>query len=137
MVVFNEAKRGYNKEQVNEYIQTLNSEYEKLTEEYQVLLNETEEEKRNDEYTEEENRNDEYKEVISSAIIKAEMASKQIIADAQFEAKVIIHEANQEIQKINNTKQTILREVEHLSNKLQEALNEKRQATKEQEEDEG
>ena len=40
MVDFKEAKKGYSKEQVDAYIQTLNSEYTKLTEEYRSLLNE-------------------------------------------------------------------------------------------------
>ena len=114
MINFTKERNGYSKEQVDAYIKTLNDEYVKVTEEYQKLLEETEEQKKDTSYTE----------AIAAALINAEISGKQIIADAQLEAKQIIYEANQEKNRIGHTKQTVLGEIKSLSTKLGMILSE-------------
>ena len=114
MIKFDEEKKGYDKAQVDGYIKTLNDEYLKLTDEYQKLMAEVEEEK----------NDTSHKEAIASAFIKAEISGKQIIADAEVEAKRMVYEANQEIGQINRAKQTVLEEIKNLSSKLRSILSE-------------
>ena len=152
MVDFKEERKGYSKEQVKVYVKMLNDEYQKLTEEYQNLAEEHQEltqEHQNlaaeyQELTQEhQNLADEsqkltqeneslletnsepdtsYTEAIASTLIKAEIAGKQILSDAQAQAKGLIYDAEQEISRINRTKKVALEEIRSLSNELQSYL---------------
>jgi Cell division initiation protein len=108
MVNFEEVKRGYNKEQVDNYIKIINGEYEKLLVEYQELKGKSKEDPKDISYND----------AIASALINAEISGKQVVAKAQLEAKRITTEANIEANKINEKKQKVLEEVAKLSKML-------------------
>ena len=105
---FKEEKRGYCKEQVDAYIKTINSEYEKLSEEYQSLLAENEEEK-NDTSN---------KDAIASALINAQLSGKQIVDEANIRARLIVEQAGRDAEHISNHKQAALSDIKKLSAKL-------------------
>ena len=113
MVKFEEVKKGYNKEQVDAYIKTINDEYQKVLAEYQTLEDELEEAK------EDTSRKD----AIASALINAEISGKQVVARAQLEAKRIIIEAEREVSKITEEKKSVLEQVDKLSKMLNYILN--------------
>ena len=126
MVKFDEEKRGYNKVQVDSYIKIINNEYEKLTEEYQTLIDELESKKVDVSYSD----------AIASVLIKAELSGRQIMTAAESEAKVTIIEAEQEVERIRQAKQTVLEEINDLSAKLLGVLSEERQIAEDEGDDE-
>lgn len=115
MIKFEEAKRGYNKEQVDGYIETINAEYQKLLTEYKALEDELEETENNTSHNE----------AIASALINAEISKKQIIAKAQFDAKRIIKDANCKIEELSMKRNIILDEIEKLSKILNDILDDR------------
>ena len=122
MVNFGEEKRGYNKVQVDGYIKTINDEYEKLTEEYQALADELEAKKADDSYAD----------AIASVLINAELSSRQIVTTAEYKAKEAVVKANQDVERILQTKKTVLEEIDQLSTKLLEILSEDKQIAKDE-----
>ena len=108
MAKFEEARKGYNKEQVDVYIQTLADEYEKVLAENKALEDELDEAKNDNSHNE----------AIASAIISAELASKQIIANAKAEANRISAEANHSIDEVNRKKEVAHEEIKQLVNRL-------------------
>lgn len=124
MIQFEEAKKGYKKEQVEEYIGTVSSEYEKLHEELKSARVEIGELKEKAESLEKDIQyfnSPEYatqQKVISSAIVSAEISGQQIIEEARKEASNIEEEARQEFATILNDKQKALTELGELREKL-------------------
>ena len=108
MAKFDEVRKGYNKEQVDEYIKTLADEYEKILAENKEL-EETLGETKND---------NSHNEAIASALISAELASKQIIANAKAEANRISAEVNHSIDEVNRKKEVAYEEIKQLVNRL-------------------
>ena len=106
---FDEAKRGYSKEQVDAYIKIVSDEYQKLLEEHQEL-----ETKINEDMS--------YSEAIAAALINAELYGKQIIASAKIEAKRINSEAKQEVKNLNNKKEIAMEEMRILSEQIQAVI---------------
>ena len=113
MVKFEDAKKGYNKKQVDTYIETINDEYQKVLAEYQAL----------EEKMEESKSDTSHNDVIAAALINAEIAGKQVVANAHLEAKRITGEASGDIEKILKKKESVLREVEKLSDMLIAVIN--------------
>ena len=112
MVKFEDAKKGYNKEQVDSYIKTINDEYQKVLAEYQALEEEVEEAKNDTSHND----------AIAAALINAEIAGKQIIANANLEAKRVTSEATREVGRITKKKTTVLNEVKELTKMLTAVL---------------
>jgi len=112
MIKFEEVRKGYNKEQVDAYIKTINDEYQKVLAEYQALEDEIEEAK----------EDTSKKDAIASALINAEISGKQVVVRAQLEAKRIIVEAEREVSKITEEKKSVLGEVDKLSKMLSYVL---------------
>ena len=119
MVEFKEERKGYNKEQVSEYIKMLNGEYQKMIDEYQKLEEEHQDLQAKMKSKEQDTS---YTEAIASTLVKAEMSGKQIIADAQIEAKSILYQAEQKVNNINSAKQMALEDINALYGKLQSIL---------------
>ena len=113
MIKFEEVRRGYDKEQVEEYIKTINGEYQKVLEDYQALVEEMEETQKDTSKSE----------AIASALINAEIAGKQIVANAQLEAKRVTSEATREVNKITKKKNSVLKDVDKLSKMLTAVMN--------------
>ena len=109
MIKFEEVKKGYKKEQVDAYIETVAEEYQKLLEEHQKL-----EEKVNEDKS--------YSEAIASALIKAELSGEEIIANAKEEARRINADANQEVEDLINAKKSALTDMKNLSRRIQAVL---------------
>ena len=124
MVKFDEVKKGYKKEQVDEYINTVSSEYEILHEEFKTAKSELEELKEKEEKLQKEieqlgsQEHSSYQEVIASAILSAETSAKQIIVTAKEEAELMNARARQELERLIQTKQETLVDVEQLTEKL-------------------
>jgi DivIVA protein. len=112
MIKFEEVKRGYNKEQVDDYIKTINDEYKKSLADYQELEEELEKSKKDTSYSE----------AIAAALINAEISGKQIVANAQVEAKRTIIESEIAVGEIKEKKKAVLVEIDKLSKKLNEIL---------------
>lgn len=109
---FDEVKKGYNKEQVDEYIKTINAEYEKLFSEYQEL----------EEEMAEEVKDTSYNEAIASAIINAELAAKQIVVKAQSDARRISAECNRDLEATIHEKELAIEEIKQLTQRLQKVV---------------
>jgi|GEM_PF-3367566 DivIVA protein. len=124
MVKFDEVKKGYKKEQVDEYINTVSAEYEILHEEFKTAKQEIEELKEKEEKLHKEikhlasDEHSNYQEVISSAILSAETSAKKIVADAKEEATYMNEMAKGELDALVQTKQGALGEVRELTDSL-------------------
>jgi len=135
MVNFDEVKKGYKKEQVNEYINTVSSEYELLHEELKNAKAEIEVLKETGEKLEKEIEHlnsDEYathKNVIASAIMSAEVSGLKIVEEARKEAASIEANAKEEFNTLMQDKQKAVEDVRALTEKLRKLLDEERQST--------
>lgn len=124
MVEFEEEKKGYKKEQVDEYINTVSSEYEILHGELKNAREEIEELGEKIEKLEKElkylnsSEYTDHQKVISSAIVRAEISGQQIVEDAKKEAVNIGEAAKQEYNSIAREKQEAIEEVKVLTEKL-------------------
>ena len=114
MAKFEEAKRGYNKEQVDAYIKLIATEYEKVVEENKDL----------EEKIDEVQGDTSHSEAIAAALINAELAAKQVITKAHVEANCIVATANQEVEEITSKRDVALEEVRQIVERLQLALSE-------------
>ena len=113
MAKFDEVRKGYNKEQVDAYIQTLADEYEKVLAENKALKDELDETKNDNSHNE----------AIASALISAELAGKQIIANAKVEANYISAEANHAADEVNRKKEVAFEEIKQLMLRLDSIVN--------------
>ena len=135
MVKFEEVKKGYKKEQVDEYIGTVSSEYEILHGELKNTKEEIEEiEARKEELAKQMEylQSEEYdsnQKVISSAILRAEVSGKQIVEDAKKEALDIGEAARQELSTLTKDKKEAIEEVKQLTEKLRILLREEQAST--------
>jgi len=120
MTKFDEVRKGYSKEQVDAYIQMLADEYEKVLAEKKALEDELDEAK-----SDKEHGDKSHNEAIASAIISAELASKQIIANAKAEANRISAEANYSMDAVNRKKEVAYEEIKQLVNRLTAIVEEK------------
>ena len=130
MVKFEEVKKGYKKEQVDEYIGTVSSEYEilhgelkKTREEMEELEARKEELAKKVEYLNSEEYGSQQK-VIASAILRAEVSGKQIVEDAKKEAVNIGEAAREELSALTREKKKAISEVKQLTEKLRILLRE-------------
>lgn len=182
MIEFEEEKRGYNKEQVSEYFETLELEYKNLFDEFEMLrsknrrlekkLESIEQQERNsksllkkyqkekEELAEsgheseaktknlqkqiqsaekqiqsmreqiqsmekqiqaaEESGKHTYGNTIASALVSAEVTSKQIVESARRQAEIIQEEAMRDLTDILKVKMEVLEEVRELAKRLTE-----------------
>ncbi|MCP1102415.1 cell division septum initiation protein DivIVA [Aequitasia blattaphilus] len=141
---FEEERRGYNKEQVDEYITTLRDEYQNLLKELQAGTEAIEDLKRSKrrmsdklESLQKEKKelsqqveqmrlteNTSYSEAIASALVTAEISAQQIIAKAKKEARLIGDAATRDLSDIIQAKQEALDEIKQVSGKLFKLLRE-------------
>jgi len=125
MMQFEEVKKGYKKEQVDEYIGTVSSEYEILHEELKSAKKEISALKDRAEELEQHIQHfssDEYEvqqKVIASAIVSAEVSGKHIVEEARKAANDIEKAAQQEFAEILKSKQKAFTELGELKEKLQ------------------
>lgn len=135
MVKFEEVKKGYKKEQVDEYINTVSTEYEILHEELKAAKETIEELKEKEEKLEKKIKHlssDEYssyQEVIASAILSAETSAKQIIEEAKKDAVDMNQMARKELAMLTQTKQGALDEVKRLTENLLELLRDEQRSS--------
>ena len=108
MVEFDEVRRGYDKNQVDAYIQIINEEYQKNLTEYEALEEKLETFKNDNTHIE----------AIAAALINAEKASKQVVANAQIEARRINDEAKLELVNIDRIKREIMEDIKHMADRL-------------------
>jgi DivIVA protein. len=124
MVKFDEVKKGYKKEQVDEYINTVSAEYETLHEELKSAREELEVLKEEEAKLQKEikslnsEEHSSYQEVIASAILSAEASAKKIVEDAKKESAHVNEIAKKELAVINQTKQGAIDEVQKLTDNL-------------------
>ena len=106
---FKTSSRGYDKNQVNEYISMLTTEFENLQNQYTALQQQSEQ-----------NQNDPTNnmELISKVLLKAELTSKRIIEDANNEAARIVGDAHVEMEKLQLSKAAIYNEISNLVSEL-------------------
>ena len=106
---FTSQTRGYDKNEVNRYIQKITEEYNKLQEQYVELSNQHEL------LLSQTNAN---MEVIFKVLVDAELNAKQITADAKNEAARIIGSAHMELQKLQQDKASAVSEINDIVNRL-------------------
>ena len=104
---------GYDKEQVDGYIQKLTDEYYRLQSQFAELAAKAESQERQPAAN---------MEAISKALVHAETMAMQIIADANSEAARIVGEAHMELQKMQQEKVAATAEISSLMNRLQGVL---------------
>jgi len=138
MVEFEEVRRGYRKEQVDEYLRTFTEEYGNLLTELEAATQEVGElknrykaireknerlEKEKRELEEQNNRlkaadSAAYSDAIASALVTAEMSAKQIITNAQTEARLIGDAATRDLSDIIQVKREALEDIRRMSGRL-------------------
>ena len=125
MVKFDEVKKGYSKEQVDGYIKTLSTEYEKMLEENKTLEEELERAKAEKAKADNSNQDNTHSEAIAAALINAELTGKQVVMQAQVEANRISAVASQEVNEIRGKKDVALEEIRQIVERLQTILTDK------------
>ena len=93
--------RGYDRKQVQSYIQMLSGEYDKLQKQYAELLTQSVTNI----------------EVISKVLVDAEMNANKIIADAKDEAEKIVGSASVELRELQQHKSDLIAEINSIANK--------------------
>ena len=106
---FTTQPRGYDKNQVDRYIQMLSDEYDNLQKQYAELSNQ---------YASVTTQSSAHMEAISKALVSAEVHAKQIITEAKNEAARIIGGAHMELQKLQQDKASAVAEINNLVNRL-------------------
>jgi len=107
---FDEVKKGYKKEQVDEYLATVSAEYQSLFEKHEALEAKMKE-------------NSAQSEAIAATLIQAEISSKRIIAGAKIEAKMIINQQSKEVDALENQKEETIEELTAIAERIEHIVN--------------
>ena len=133
MVKFREVRQGYQKDEVDDYIDMLVTEYEAVQAELKSAEKEIRILKKKKQKLEEKNKklgnqdNISYQETIAAAMMGADASGKWIIEEAKKDATNMKREASREVSAIRKSKREALREVRILTKKLQAFLRESKQ----------
>ena len=112
-VFFADENFGYNKNQVDEYIQKLAAEYQELHAEYAKILNR---------YSSRLTQPGASMEAIAKALVDAESMAIQITSEAKSEAARIIDDARSELEGIRAEKACLTLEINDILRRLQELV---------------
>jgi len=135
MVKFREVRQGYQKEEVDDYLDMLVAEYEAVQGELRNAQKEIRNLKRTKRKLEESNKKlnakdgISYQETIAAAMMGADVSGKWIIEEAKKDVLNMKREANREVSAIRKSKREALREVRILTKKLQMFLRESRKGS--------
>jgi DivIVA domain len=135
MVKFREVRQGYQKEEVDDYLDMLVAEYEAVQGELKSAQREIRNLKRTKRKLEESNKKlnakdgISYQETIAAAMMGADVSGKWIIEEAKKDVLNMKREASREVSAIRKSKREALREVRILTKKLQSFLRESRKGS--------
>jgi DivIVA domain len=135
MVKFREVRQGYQKEEVDDYIDMIVTEYEAVQGELKNAKKEIRMLKKSKRKLEESNKKlntkdgISYQETIAAAMMGADVSGKWIIEEAKKDVINMKREANREVSAIRKSKREALREVRILTKKLQTFLKESQKKT--------
>ena len=130
MVKFREVRQGYQKEEVDDYLDMLVAEYEAVQGELKSAQREIRSLRKAKRKLEESNKKlnakdgISYQETIAAAMMGADVSGKWIIEEAKKDVMNMKREASREVSVIRKSKREALREVRILTKKLQAFLRE-------------
>jgi len=130
MVKFREVRQGYQKEEVDDYLDMLVAEYEAVQGELKSAQREirslSKAKRKLEESNKKLNAKDgiSYQETIAAAMMGADVSGKWIIEEAKKDVMNMKREASREVSAIRKSKREALREVRILTKKLQAFLRE-------------
>ena len=114
-IPFATQESGYDRNQVDRYVQKLADEYKGLQQMYNDLI-----EQKN--YTPQPSRQEINAEAIGKALVDAEVKAIQIVSEAKNEASRILGSAYAELSKIQQEKERVIIEINSLIRRLKEIV---------------